>query len=255
CDPQPLPTDPFLETTRQRGQQSVHSSSRQGGRAFFGPNLSLRRGGAPSPQVLSAKKPCCAALYNCVPAFWRPGPRRSFWLQIRLVRPGFDMPKALSLEVFASCARAQPGSAHPAGSAEPPLRHNAARSRREASGASDRSQGGHDDQAEGVESPGSLKLLLVRGLCTQAQRSLFAGEFAQCHALRSAKCAPQKATTAPRQSAAMPASPPEIVGIGLGAAAAWPAPASSSTPTAIRNWRIRRGICPSTALCIRFAVK
>src|SRR6266404_5471278 len=30
-DPQPLPADPFLEATLQRGQQSIHSSSRRGG--------------------------------------------------------------------------------------------------------------------------------------------------------------------------------------------------------------------------------
>jgi hypothetical protein len=29
-DPQPLPADPFLEATPQRGQQPMHSSSRQG---------------------------------------------------------------------------------------------------------------------------------------------------------------------------------------------------------------------------------
>ena len=75
------------------------------------------------------------------------------------------------------------------------------------------------------------------------------------HALRSAKCAPQNAIAAPRHSAARPASTPEIVGSGLGAEAAWPAPASTSTPTAIRNWRIRGGICPDTALSISVAVK
>src|SRR4030081_3170706 len=62
------------------------------------------------------------------------------------------------------------------------------------------------------------------------------------YALRNAKCAPQNAITAPRHSAASPASTPEMVGIGLGADAAWPAPASTSTPTTIRNWRIRGGI-------------
>src|SRR5207253_3897590 len=74
-------------------------------------------------------------------------------------------------------------------------------------------------------------------------------------ALRIAKCAPQNAIAAPRPSAARPASTPEMVGIGLGAEAAWPAPARISTPTAIRNWRIRCGICPDTALCIRLAVR
>ncbi len=75
------------------------------------------------------------------------------------------------------------------------------------------------------------------------------------YALRSAKCAPQNAMAAPRHSAAKPASTPEIIEPVPGAAAAWPAPASSSTPTAIRNCRIRCGICPATALCIRLAVK
>src|ERR1041384_3438157 len=75
------------------------------------------------------------------------------------------------------------------------------------------------------------------------------------HALRSAKCAPQNAITAPRPRAASPASTPEMVGVGLGAEAACPAPARISTPTAIRNCRIRRGICPDTALCIRLAGK
>src|ERR1700676_832860 len=74
------------------------------------------------------------------------------------------------------------------------------------------------------------------------------------HALRSAKCAPQSAIAAPRHSAAIPESTPDMVGI-LGADAAWPAPASTSTPTAIRNWRIRCGICPETALFISVAVK
>ena len=62
------------------------------------------------------------------------------------------------------------------------------------------------------------------------------------HARRSAKCAPQKATAAPRQSAARPASTPDMVGVGLGADAAWPAPANTSTPTAMRNCRMRCGI-------------
>ena len=44
--------------------------------------------------------------------------------------------------------------------------------------------------------------------------------FKIAHASRSAKCAPQNATTAPRHSAARPARTPEIVGIGLGAEAA-----------------------------------
>jgi hypothetical protein len=30
-DPEPFPADPFLEATPQRGQQSMHSSSRRGG--------------------------------------------------------------------------------------------------------------------------------------------------------------------------------------------------------------------------------
>ena len=30
-DPEPFPADPFLEATPERGQQSIHSSSRQGG--------------------------------------------------------------------------------------------------------------------------------------------------------------------------------------------------------------------------------
>ena len=75
------------------------------------------------------------------------------------------------------------------------------------------------------------------------------------HALRSAKCAPQNAIAAPRTSAANPASMPETVGRGLGAEAAWPALASTSTPTAIRNCRIRCGIWPDTALCISVAAK
>src|SRR6185312_3992498 len=75
------------------------------------------------------------------------------------------------------------------------------------------------------------------------------------HALRSAKCAPQNATTAPRHNAARPASTPDTVGTALGAEAACPAPARISTPTAIRNCRIRRGICPETALSISVAVK
>src|SRR5688500_1786877 len=50
------------------------------------------------------------------------------------------------------------------------------------------------------------------------------------HALRKAKCAPQKAMAAPRPRAARPASTPEMVGTGLGAEAAWPAPASTRTP-------------------------
>src|SRR5450631_247574 len=75
------------------------------------------------------------------------------------------------------------------------------------------------------------------------------------HALRRAKCAPQNATSAPRHSAARPASTPDIVGIGLGAAAAWPAPTNTSTPTPIRKCCIRCGICPDTALSISDAVK
>jgi ferritin-like metal-binding protein YciE len=77
----------------------------------------------------------------------------------------------------------------------------------------------------------------------------------KCYALRSAKCAPLNAITAPRQSAASPASTPDIVGSGLGAEAAWPALASTSTPIAMRNCRIRGGICPDTALSINVAVK
>ena len=77
----------------------------------------------------------------------------------------------------------------------------------------------------------------------------------RAQALRSAKCAPQNAITAPRHSAASPASTPDMVGTALGAEAACAAPASTSTPTAIRNCRIRCGICPDTALCISVAVK
>jgi DHA2 family methylenomycin A resistance protein-like MFS transporter len=94
-----------------------------------------------------------------------------------------------------------------------------------------------------------------RGSATEGCRRPVVAAAARTHALRSAKCAPQKAITAPRNSAASPASTPDMVGIGLGAEAAWPAAASTSTPTAIRNWRIRCGICPDTALSIRVAVK
>ena len=71
---------------------------------------------------------------------------------------------------------------------------------------------------------------------------------ARYHALRRAKCAPQNAMSAPRHSAVSPASTPAMVGTELGAAAAWPAAASTSTPMPTRNWRMRRGICPDTAL-------
>ena len=37
-NPQPLPADPFLEATPQRGQQSMHSSSRQGGNKCGSPS-------------------------------------------------------------------------------------------------------------------------------------------------------------------------------------------------------------------------
>ena len=42
-----------------------------------------------------------------------------------------------------------------------------------------------------------------------------------------------------------------MVGIALGAEAACPAPASTNTPAAIRNCRIRGGICPEAALSIK----
>jgi len=66
---------------------------------------------------------------------------------------------------------------------------------------------------------------------------------------------PQKAIAAPRTSAAMPASTPDMVGIALGPDVTAPAPTNRSTSTAMRNCRIRCGICPDTALCIRLAVK
>ncbi len=75
------------------------------------------------------------------------------------------------------------------------------------------------------------------------------------YAFRNAKWAPQNAIMPPRHRAARPARTPAMVGTGLGAEAAWPAPASTSTPTAIRNWRMRCGIRPDTALCISVAVR
>ena len=125
--------------------------------------------------------------------------------------------------------------------------------------------------AEGVETDAQFELLRQEGLHAGARLSVQpaasrrrGGEDADAaaaaqdrlgQALRSAKCAPQNAMAAPRHKAARPASTPETVGRGLGAEAACPAPARISTPTAIRNCRIRSGIWPETALSIRLAVK
>ena len=114
--------------------------------------------------------------------------------------------------------------------------------------ASRRRGGEHADTA--AAAPERLDFCLT---CFLANRCHSLETLAQ--ALRSAKWAPQNAIAAPRHKAARPASTPEMVGTGLGAEAACPAPARISTPTAIRNWRIRCGIWPEAALCIRLAVK
>jgi hypothetical protein len=63
-DPKPFPADPFLEAAPQRSQQSVHSSSRQGGYRLqaFSSNRGKRLPIAPSTMIHKAKTPRCAVL-------------------------------------------------------------------------------------------------------------------------------------------------------------------------------------------------
>src|SRR5579859_5276477 len=65
-NPQPLPTDPFLEAALERGQKSLHSSSRQGDMLQSPFNISIERGGRSFPisKFHKAKTPRCAVLDN-----------------------------------------------------------------------------------------------------------------------------------------------------------------------------------------------
>src|SRR5439155_21398188 len=63
-DPEPFPADPVLKAPPQPSQQSVHSSSRQGGDKLqaFSSDRGKRRPIAPHPMIHKAKTRRCAVL-------------------------------------------------------------------------------------------------------------------------------------------------------------------------------------------------
>src|SRR5262252_5709259 len=63
-DPESFPADPFLETTRQRGQQALHSSSRQGRQVlrWLIRAVDRKRQSPLIPEFHKAKRLCCAVL-------------------------------------------------------------------------------------------------------------------------------------------------------------------------------------------------
>ena len=74
-DPEPFPADPFLEATPERGQQSMHSSSRQG-RQQMRPSKRLAAGGGPSLHMrrpIRQKRPVVQSLTTPASALDRSG--------------------------------------------------------------------------------------------------------------------------------------------------------------------------------------
>src|ERR1019366_10822878 len=72
-DPEPFPADPSLEATPKRGQQSVHSSSRQGGNkleAILKRSMEKQRPIAPYAKTHRAKTSRCAVLDNASFGLW-----------------------------------------------------------------------------------------------------------------------------------------------------------------------------------------
>ncbi len=66
-DSKPFPADPFLEATPQRGQQSMHSSSRRGRQQFAGlleAIIGWRPQKAPEPRPIRQKHPVVQSLDN-----------------------------------------------------------------------------------------------------------------------------------------------------------------------------------------------
>ena len=76
-DSEPFPADPFLEATPQRGQQSMHSSSRRGGnqlRSLLAAIDDSRCAIARSAKTHKAKTPRCAVLDKAWPSTLPSGP-------------------------------------------------------------------------------------------------------------------------------------------------------------------------------------